>query len=97
MTVAHVATMGGAYVMHAEDVLGSIEAGRLAAFVGIPVDSMTIPASDIWQIEPEMTVIGGVVVYRKPVPARKRREGTISPLAAAGEVRPRPKSRPASR
>jgi predicted amidohydrolase YtcJ len=65
------ATMGGAYVMFAEDILGSIEAGKLADFVVIPVDYMTVPAADIWKIEPEMTVIGGEVVYTKPVPAEK--------------------------
>ena len=65
------ATMGGAYVMFAEDMLGSIEEGKLADFVVIPVDYMTIPAEDIWKIEPEMTVIGGEVVYTKPVQAQK--------------------------
>ena len=57
------ATLGGAFVMHAEDILGSIEVGKLADFVVIPVDYMTIPAEDIWKIEPEMTVIGGEIVY----------------------------------
>ncbi len=61
------ATMAGAYVMKAEDILGSIEAGKLADFVVIPVDYMTIPAEDIWKIKPDMTVIGGEVVYTKPV------------------------------
>jgi len=65
------ATMGGAYVMFAEDILGSIEVGKLADFVVIPVDYMTIPAEDIWKIEPEMTVIGGEIVYTKPVQAKK--------------------------
>ncbi len=64
------ATMAGAYVMHAEDILGSIEVGKLADFVVIPVDYMTIPAEDIWKIEPEMTVIGGEVVYTKPLPTQ---------------------------
>jgi hypothetical protein len=59
------ATMGGAYVMFAEDILGSIEVGKLADFVVIPVDYMTIPAKDIWKIEPEMTVIGGEIVYTR--------------------------------
>jgi predicted amidohydrolase YtcJ len=63
------ATMGGAYVMFAEDILGSIEVGKLADFVVIPVDYMTVPAEDIWKIEPEMTVIGGEVVYTRPLPA----------------------------
>ena len=61
------ATTAGAYAMHAEDILGSIEVGKLADFVVIPVDYMTIPAQDIWKIEPDMTVIGGDVVYTKPL------------------------------
>jgi predicted amidohydrolase YtcJ len=61
------ATMAGAYAMHAEDILGSIEVGKLADFVVIPVDYMTIPAEDIWKIEPETTVIEGEVVYTKPM------------------------------
>jgi predicted amidohydrolase YtcJ len=65
----YAATMAGAYTMHAEDVLGSIETGKLADFVVIPVDYMTIPAEDIWKIEPDMTVIGGEVVYTRPVEA----------------------------
>jgi len=65
------ATMGGAYTMFAEDILGSIEVGKLADFVVIPVDYMTIQAENIWKIEPEMTVIGGEVVYTRPVKAQK--------------------------
>jgi predicted amidohydrolase YtcJ len=65
------ATMGGAYVMFAEDILGSIEVGKLADFVVISVDYMTVAAEDIWKIEPEMTVIGGEVVYTRPVPTPK--------------------------
>jgi predicted amidohydrolase YtcJ len=61
------ATMGGAYAMRAEDRLGSIEVGKLADFVVIPVDYMTIPKEDIWKIRPDMTVIGGEVVYTRPV------------------------------
>ncbi len=65
------ATMGGAYVMHAKDILGSIQLGKLADFVVIPVDYMTIPAEDIWKIKPEMTVIGGEIVYKRPAQAQK--------------------------
>ncbi len=63
----YAATMASAYVMHAEDILGSIEVGKLADFVVIPVDYMTVPAEDIWKIEPVQTVIGGEVVYSRPV------------------------------
>jgi hypothetical protein len=38
--------------MFAEDIPGSIEVGKLADFVVIPVDCMIIPAEDIWKIEP---------------------------------------------
>jgi len=61
------ATIEGAYTMFAEDDLGSIEVGKLADFVVIPVDYMTVPAEDIWRIEPDMTVIGGEAVYTRPV------------------------------
>jgi predicted amidohydrolase YtcJ len=63
------ATIEGAYAMFAEDILGSIEVGKLADFVVIPVDYMTVPAEDIWKITPDMTVIGGEVVYTRPVGA----------------------------
>ena len=65
----YAATMAGAYAMHAEDVLGSIEVGKLADFVVIPVDYMTVPAEDLWKITPDMTVVGGDVVYSRPVGA----------------------------
>jgi len=65
----YAATMAGAYAMRAEDVLGSITPGKLADFVVIPVDYMTIPAEDIWKITPDMTVIGGEVVYTRPIEA----------------------------
>ena len=61
------ATIESAYAMFAEDDLGSIEVGKLADFVVIPVDFMTVPAQDIWKIEPDQTVIGGEVVYTRPV------------------------------
>jgi predicted amidohydrolase YtcJ len=57
------ATIESAYAMFAEDIMGSIEVGKLADFVVIPVDYMTVPAQDIWKIEPDQTVIGGEVVY----------------------------------
>ncbi len=63
----YAATMAGAYAMHAEDILGSIEVAKLADFLVLPVDYMTVPAEDIWKIEPDMTVIGGEVVYSRPV------------------------------
>jgi len=60
-------TVAGAYSMKMEKILGSIEPGKLADFVVIPVDYMTVPAEDIWKITADMTVIGGEIVYTRPV------------------------------
>ena len=60
-------TLDAAYLMRQEDRTGSIEVGKLADFVVIPVDYMTIPAQEIWKIKLEMTVIDGEVVYTKPL------------------------------
>ena len=61
------ATMGAAYAMHAEDTLGSIEVGKLADFLVIPVDYMTVAEEEIWKIVPDITVIGGEVVFTRPI------------------------------
>jgi predicted amidohydrolase YtcJ len=59
-------TNGGAYVMFAEDILGSIEVGKLADFVVIDRDYMTVAAEDIWHIKVLTTAVGGEVVYTAP-------------------------------
>lgn len=63
-------TWAGAYAAKMEDIYGSIEKGKLADFVVIPVDILdeeAITDEDLWKIEVDMTVIGGEVAYRKPV------------------------------
>lgn len=49
--------------------MNSIEVGKLADIVVIPVDYLTVPAENIWKIKPHMTFIGGEVVNTNPVPA----------------------------
>jgi predicted amidohydrolase YtcJ len=56
-------TWGGAYAAHAEPVLGSLEAGKLADFVVLSRDIMRVPPRDIPGTTVTMTVIGGEVVY----------------------------------
>lgn len=56
-------TNGAAYVMFAEDILGSIEAGKLADFIVIDRDYMTCPVENIFRTRVLMTVVGGEIVY----------------------------------
>jgi predicted amidohydrolase YtcJ len=56
-------TSWGAYAVFAEDSKGSLEPGKLADFVVIDRDYMTIPESEILEIKATATVIGGELVY----------------------------------
>jgi predicted amidohydrolase YtcJ len=58
-------TINSAYAFFEEDLKGSIEPGKLADFVILSEDIMTIPAEDIHKIEILKTIIGDKVVYEK--------------------------------
>ncbi len=53
------------YVMK-EGELGSLEIGKLADFVVLDKDYLTIPVNQIPEIRPQMTVVGGEVRYITP-------------------------------
>jgi predicted amidohydrolase YtcJ len=55
--VAH--TRSNAYLLFKEKDLGSLESGKLADFVVLDRDYMTIPEDQIKEIKPVMTVVGG--------------------------------------
>jgi len=59
--IAH--TRKNAYFVFQENNLGSIQAGKLADLVVLDRDYLTIPADQIKDIKPVMTVVGGRVVY----------------------------------
>lgn len=61
--VAH--TRSNAYHLFREDHLGSLEAGKLADFVVLNRDYMTVPAEDIENLYSVMTVVGGEIVYQE--------------------------------
>jgi predicted amidohydrolase YtcJ len=59
--IAH--TRKNAFFVFQEDNLGSIQPGKLADLVVLDRDYLTIPADQIKDIKPVMTMVGGRVVY----------------------------------
>lgn len=59
--IAHTRT--NAYMMHKEDILGSIEVGKLADLAVLDRDYMTVPADDIRDLNSVMTMVDGRIVY----------------------------------
>jgi predicted amidohydrolase YtcJ len=59
--IAH--TRHNAFFVFQENNLGSIQAGRLADLVVLDRDYLTVPADQIKDIRPVMTMIGGKIVY----------------------------------
>ena len=59
--IAH--TRKNAYLVFQENNLGSIQPGKLADLVVLDRDYLTIPADQIRNIKPVMTMLGGRIVY----------------------------------
>lgn len=59
--IAH--TRRDAFLLFQEDNLGSIQPGKLADLVVLDRDYLTIPADQIKDIKPTMTMVGGRIVY----------------------------------
>lgn len=60
--IAH--TRSNAYLMHKEDLLGSLEVGKLADIVVLDRDYMTIPVDDIRDLNSVLTMVDGRIVYQ---------------------------------
>lgn len=58
-------TLDAAYASFEEEILGSIEPGKLADFAVLSKDIMSIPAEEILQTEAVMTIVGGKVVFKR--------------------------------
>jgi predicted amidohydrolase YtcJ len=67
--IAH--TRKNAFLVFQEDNLGSIQPGKLADLVVLDRDYLTVPANQIRDIKPVLTMTGGRVVYDAGVPAAK--------------------------
>jgi len=61
--IAH--TRSNAYLFFQEDMLGSLEPGKQADLVVLDRDYMSVPADEIKDIRPTLTMVGGEVVYRR--------------------------------
>jgi predicted amidohydrolase YtcJ len=59
--IAH--TRKNAYLVFQEDNLGAIQPGKLADLVVLDRDYLTIPADQIKDIKPTLTMVGGRIVY----------------------------------
>jgi predicted amidohydrolase YtcJ len=56
-------TIDAAYAAHAETLVGSLEAGKLADLVMLSDDIMRVPPQQILRTSVRLTVIGGEVAY----------------------------------
>ena len=61
-----IATNNNAYMTFEEDAKGSIEAGKLADFLILDKDIMTVPEDEIGSILPLATYVGGQKVFSRP-------------------------------
>ena len=59
--IAH--TRRNAFFFFRENDLGSIQTGRLADMVVLDRDYLTVPADEIKNIRPVVTIVGGKIVY----------------------------------
>ena len=59
--IAH--TRHNAFFVFQEDNLGSIQPGKLADLVALDRDYLTVPADQIKDIKPVLTMVGGKIVY----------------------------------
>jgi predicted amidohydrolase YtcJ len=67
--IAH--TRRNAFFVFQENNLGSIQTGKLADLVVLDRDYLTIPADQIKDIKPVLTMVGGKIVYEAAVTATR--------------------------
>ena len=61
--IAH--TRSNAFLLFKEKDLGSLEPGKLADFLVLDRDYLTVPEDDILKLHPILTVVGGKVVFER--------------------------------
>ena len=58
-------TVEGAWAAFEETKKGSLEIGKMADFIMLSDDVMTMPAADIWKTKVTLTVVGGRIVHQR--------------------------------
>lgn len=58
-------TINSAYASFDEDIKGSLEKGKLADFVVLSDDILSIDPAKIWDVTVEMTVLGGEIIFQR--------------------------------
>jgi predicted amidohydrolase YtcJ len=64
----HAYTVGSAYAEFAENDKGALSAGRLADFVILSDDPFAVPPERLHELQADVTVVGGRVVYERSGP-----------------------------
>jgi len=59
-------TANGAWITFEEDIKGTLEPGMLADLVIVSEDLLTIDPERIMDVEVDMTIVGGTVLYERP-------------------------------
>lgn len=72
-------TIGSAYALHRDDIVGSIEVGKLADLVVLSADPRMVPPRELFDLEVEMTVLDGGIVHCA---------GGLAPLCQASPPEP---------
>ena len=75
--IAH--TRKNAFLVFHEDDLGAIQSGKLADMVVLDRDYLTIPADQIKDIKPVMTMVGGRIVYDAAAEAPASKVAALGP------------------
>jgi hypothetical protein len=78
--IAH--TRSNAFFVFQESNLGSIQAGKYADLVVLDRDYLAVPADEIKDIRPVMTLVGGKVVYSRQAVTASRGAARASARAS---------------